>query len=81
MTALNHKKSLNLPNCTDTLQPLPVKEHSLKHSISIIGTNTSNTSVSIINNRVKINRGTLLAKKPNKVNQDWRTNSTTGNEF
>ncbi len=81
MTALNHKKSLDLPDCTDTLQPLPVKEHSLNSLISIIGTNTSNTSVSIINNRVKINRGTLLAKKPNKLNQDWRTNSSTGNEF
>jgi hypothetical protein len=66
---------------TDTLQPLPVKECSLNSFISIIGLLDSNTSVNIINNRVKIDRGTLLAKRPNKLNQDWRTNNSTGNEF
>jgi len=66
---------------TDTPQPLPVKDGSLNSLISIIGHVTSNTSVSIINNRVKINRGTLLAKRPNRLNQDWRTNNSTGNEF
>tara|TARA_R110000850_G_C9986519_1_gene466536 strand:+ start:1554 stop:3038 length:1485 start_codon:yes stop_codon:yes gene_type:complete len=70
-----------ITKCTDTPQAINSKGSSLNSFISIIGTITSNTSVNIINNRVKINRGTLLAKKPNRVNQDWRTNSSTGNEF
>lgn len=71
----------NNPKSTVTPQPLPVKEYSLNSFISIIGTGSVNTSVSIISNRVKIHRGTLLAKKPNKLNDCWRTNSSTGNEF
>jgi len=81
VSALKPEMQLELPLCTVTPQPLPVKGYSLKHSIGIIGAVHSNTSVNIINNRVKIDRGTLLAKKPNRVNQDWRTNSSTGNEF
>jgi hypothetical protein len=71
----------NNTKCTDTLQPLPDKGSSLKRSISIIGIFDSNTSLNIINNRVKIDKGRFLAKKPNRLNQDWRTNSSTGNEF
>tara|TARA_R110000765_G_scaffold74285_2_gene145575 strand:+ start:2849 stop:4318 length:1470 start_codon:yes stop_codon:yes gene_type:complete len=74
-------KQLELDVYSDTLQPSPVKGCSLKHSIGIIGSLHSNTSVNIINNRVRIERGTLLAKKPNRLNDDWRTNSSTGNEF
>lgn len=81
MSALKSEIRLKLPLTSDTPQPLPIKGDSLNSLISIIGAVTSNTSVSIINNRVKINRGTLLAKKPNRLNQDWRTNSSTGNEF
>jgi hypothetical protein len=81
MSALKHEIQLELPLCSDTPQPLPVKEHSLNSLISIIGITSSSTSVSIINNRIKINRGTLLAKRPNRLNQDWRTNNSTGNEF
>ena len=64
-----------------TPQPLPVKGYSLNSFISIIGTVNPNTNTTLINNRVKINRGTLLAKKPASVNHDWKTNSSTGNEF
>ena len=81
MSALNARKELNHTPCTDTPQPFAVKGSSLKHSICIIGTVNSNTSVSIINNRVRIDRGTLLAKRPNRLNECWRTNSSTGNEF
>tara|TARA_R110001632_G_scaffold232339_1_gene372923 strand:- start:244 stop:1716 length:1473 start_codon:yes stop_codon:yes gene_type:complete len=81
MIALKHEIKLKSSLCSVTLQPLPVKAHSLNSFISIIGEHTSTTSVNIINNRVKIDRGTLLAKNPNKLNQDWRTNNSTGNEF
>ncbi len=81
MSALKHEVQLDLPLSTDTLQPSTSKESSLNSFISIIGVSDSNTSVNIINNRIKIHRGTFLAKKPNRLNQDWRTNSSTGNEF
>lgn len=81
MSTLNAEIQLELPFSTDTPQSLSVKGHSLNSFISIIGTVHSNTSVNIISNRVKIDRGTLLAKRPNRLNQDWRTNNSTGNEF
>lgn len=81
MSALKHEKQLNPSLSTDTLQPSTSKECSLNSFISIIGVSDSNTSVNIINNRIRIDKGTFLAKKPNRLNQDWRTNSSTGNEF
>lgn len=81
MSTFKCEKQLELPVYSDTLQPLPVKGRSLNSFISIMGVSHSNTSLNIINNRVKIHRGTFLAKKPNRLNQDWRTNNSTGNEF
>jgi hypothetical protein len=81
MSAFKHEIQLDLPIPTDTPQPLPVKGCSLNSFISIMGVSNSNTSVNIINNRVEIHRGTFLAKNPNRLNGDWRTNNSTGNEF
>jgi hypothetical protein len=81
MIALKHKIKLKPPFDTDTLQGLPVKGCSLKSLVYVLASSNPNTSLSIISNRVNINRGTLLAKNPNRLNQDWRTNSSTGNEF
>lgn len=54
---------------------------SLNVSINDMGKVKPYTRLDITTNRIEIDKGTFLAKKPNSINKDWNIGGHTGNEL
>ncbi|HHZ70432.1 MAG TPA: hypothetical protein EYN54_09195, partial [Methylococcaceae bacterium] len=64
-----------------TLQTIHSKGYSLKDPISTTADYDQINNLHVTLNRITIDKGTLLAKSPNQINNDWLTNSTTADNF
>lgn len=62
-------------------QPLQDGACSLNSFINDCGVVKSYSRLDITNNRIEIDKGTFLAKKPNSINKDWNIGGHTGNEL
>lgn len=64
-----------------TAQPSDTNGYSLNVSINCSGVLPPHSQLNIVSNRIHIDKGTFLAKKPNSINKDWNIGSNTGNEL